>query len=86
MKFIELHSIFKDNLNYFSNHWCKWENVEPDALKEWKFNSVKILILVFHFIIVDNIFYPLNLNLLFVILNKVSRMNYVCFRSSRTSC
>ena len=24
------------SLNDFSNRWCKWENVEPDALKEWK--------------------------------------------------
>ena len=22
------------SLNYVSNHWCKRENVEPDALKE----------------------------------------------------
>ena len=26
------------SLNDFGNHWCKWENVEPDALKEWKIN------------------------------------------------
>ena len=24
------------SLNDFSNRWCKRENVEPDALKEWK--------------------------------------------------
>ena len=24
------------SLNDFSNRWYKWENVEPDALKEWK--------------------------------------------------
>ena len=24
------------SLNKFSNRWCKWENVEPDAFKEWK--------------------------------------------------
>ena len=23
------------SLNDFSNRWCKRENVEPDALKEW---------------------------------------------------
>ena len=56
------------------------ENVEPDALKEWKINILKLLILVFHFTLVIHIFCPLNLNLLFVILNEVSRifhMNYV---------
>ena len=26
------------SLNDFSNRWCKQENVEPDALKEWKIN------------------------------------------------
>ena len=26
------------SLNDFSNRWCKLENVEPDALKEWKIN------------------------------------------------
>ena len=24
------------SLNDFSNRWCKRENVEPDALKEWR--------------------------------------------------
>ena len=27
----------------FSNRWCKRENVEPDALKEWKINIFKII-------------------------------------------
>ena len=26
------------SLNDFSNRWCKRENIEPDALKEWKIN------------------------------------------------
>ena len=26
------------SLNDFSNCWCKRENVEPKALKEWKIN------------------------------------------------
>ena len=30
------------SLNAFSNRWCKRENVEPDALKEWK-NIFKII-------------------------------------------
>ena len=62
------------SLNDFSNRWCKWENVEPDALKEWKTNILKQLILLFYFIFVILISYPLNLNLLFVILNEVSRI------------
>ena len=61
------------SLNDFSNRWCKRENVEPDALREWKIKIFKIMILVFHFTLVIHIFYPLNLNLLFVILNEVSR-------------
>ena len=28
---------------HFSNRWCKRENVEPDALKEWKINIFKII-------------------------------------------
>ena len=31
------------SLNDFSNRWCKPENVEPDALKEWKINIFKII-------------------------------------------
>ena len=30
-------------LNDFSNRWCKWKNVKPDALKEWKINICKII-------------------------------------------
>ena len=29
--------------NGFSNRWCKLENIEPDALKEWKINIFKIV-------------------------------------------
>ena len=32
-----------DSLNDFSNRWCKRENVEHDALKEWKTNILKII-------------------------------------------
>ena len=32
------------SLNYFSNRGCKRENVEPDALKEWKINIFKIIV------------------------------------------
>ena len=31
------------SLNDFSNRWCKRENVELDALKEWKINIFKII-------------------------------------------
>ena len=31
------------SLNDFSNRWCKRENVEPDALKEWKINIFKTI-------------------------------------------
>ena len=31
------------SLNDFSNSWCKRENVEPDALMEWKINIFKII-------------------------------------------
>ena len=29
-------------LDYFSNRWCKQENVEPDTLKDWNINIFKI--------------------------------------------
>ena len=31
------------SLNDFSNRWFKRENVEPDALKEWKINIFKFI-------------------------------------------
>ena len=31
------------SLNGISNRWCKQENVEFDALKEWKINIFKII-------------------------------------------
>ena len=31
------------SLNDFSNRWCKGENIEPDALKEWKINIFRII-------------------------------------------
>ena len=31
------------SLNDFSNRWCKRENVEPDALKEWKIYICEII-------------------------------------------
>ena len=40
---ISLNAAERSSLNDFSNHWCKQENVEPDALKEWKINIFKII-------------------------------------------
>ena len=31
------------SLNHFRNCWCNQENVEPDALKEWKMNIFKLI-------------------------------------------
>ena len=36
--FPKCHREIAASLNDFSNRWCKRENVEPDALKEWKIN------------------------------------------------
>ena len=36
-------SLIAASLNDFSNRWCKRENVEPDALKEWNINFFKII-------------------------------------------
>ena len=47
------------SLNDFSNRWCKQENVQPDALKEWKINIFEIIDTVFHFTLIIHIFYPL---------------------------
>ena len=62
------------SLNDFSNRWCKRENVEPDALKEWKINDFKIIDARISFYSCNTIFYPLNLNILFFILNEVFRV------------
>ena len=68
------------SLNDFSNRWCKRKNVEADALKEWKINILKLLILVFHFTLVIHIFYPINPKSSFRHLKRGIRdfhMNYV---------
>ena len=56
-----------------SYRWCKRENIEPDALKEWKINIFKVIDTRISFYSRNTHFYPLNLNLLFVILNEISR-------------
>ena len=61
-------------LNDFSNRLCKRENVEPDALKDWKINIFKIIDTRISFYSRNTDLLPLNLNLLFVNLNEVSRI------------
>ena len=41
--FPKCHREIAASLNDFSNRWCKRENVEPDALKEWNINIFKII-------------------------------------------
>ena len=72
--FPKCHREIAGSLNDFRNRWCKRENVEPDALKEWKINIFEIIDTRISFSVITHIFYPLNLNLLFVILNEVSRI------------
>ena len=49
----------------------------PDALKEWKITNFKISDTRISFYSRNTHLYPLNLNLLFLILNEVLHMNYV---------
>ena len=44
------------SLNYFSNRLCKRENVEPDALKEWKINIFKNIDTRISFTLIIHIF------------------------------
>ena len=55
--FPKCRSAIAASLNDFSNRWCKWENVESDALKEWKINICKTIDTRFSF-------YPRNTPLL----------------------
>ena len=58
------------SLNYFSNRWCKRENVEPDALKEWKINIFKIIDTRISFYSRNTHRLPPKLNILFIILKR----------------
>ena len=62
------------SLNDFSNQWCKRENVEPDALKEWNINIFKIIDTRISFYSRNTHLLPPKLNLIFVILNEVARI------------
>ena len=46
------------SLNDFTNSLCILENVEPDALKEWKINIFKIIDTCISFYSRNTIFYP----------------------------
>ena len=46
--------LLSGRLNDFSNRWCKRENVEPDALKEWKIN-IFAPILTFFILVVHHL-------------------------------
>ena len=61
------------SLNDFGNRWCKRENFEPDALKEWKIYIFKIVDTPISFYSRNTHLLPPNLNLLFCILNEVSK-------------
>ena len=71
LKLISLNVVERSLLLY---RWCKGENVEPGALKEWKINIFKIIDTCISFCSRTTHLLPLNLNLLFVILNEVSRI------------
>ena len=64
------------SLNEFSNRWCKRENVEPDASKKWKTNICKIIDTRISFYSRHTHLLPPKpgLNILFVILNRSSRI------------
>ena len=40
------------SLNDFSNRWCKRTSVDSDALKEWKINILRLVIIAFHFTLI----------------------------------
>ena len=62
------------SLNDFGNLWCKRENAEPDALKEWKKNIFKVIDTCFSFYSRYTHLLPPKPNLPFVILNEASRI------------
>ena len=41
--FLKCRRDFDASLNDFSNRWFRRENIEPDALKEWKINIFKTI-------------------------------------------
>ena len=64
------------SLNDFNNCWCKRENVEPDALKEYKINVFKIIYtrITFYSETRYTHLLPPNPKSSFVILNQVTRI------------
>ena len=63
------------SLSDLSYHWCKWENVEPDALKEWMINIFKIIDTRISFYSCNtHLLPPKPKSFFFVIFNEVSRV------------
>ena len=62
------------SFNDFSNRWCKWENVEPDALNKWKTNILKIIDTRISFYSCNTHLLPHKPESFFVILNEVFRI------------
>ena len=73
------------SLNDFSNGWCKQENVESDALKEWKINVFKIIDTRISFSSRNTHLLPPKPKFSFPHLNP--EFSYeLCFASNRYSC
>ena len=64
------------SLNDFSSPWCKQENVEPEALKEWRIYILLIIVAAFQFTLV--ILLPTKPKFLFVTLSPVSGIFICC--------
>ena len=62
------------SLNEFGNLWCKRENVEPGALKEWQINIFKLIDTRISVYSHNTNLLPQNINLLFVTLSEESRI------------
>ena len=62
------------SLNDYGNCWCKREHAEHDALKECKINIFIIIDTRISFYASYTHLLPTSLNLLSIILNKVSRI------------
>ena len=76
------------SLNDFSNHWCKQENVVPDALNEWKTNILKIIDTHISYYSRNTHLLPPKLKASFHHLKRVIQdfhMNYVLVRTDKAA-
>ena len=62
------------SINDFSNIQCKWENAEPDTLREWKINILKSIVTRISFYFRNTNLLPPKPKSSFVILSEVSRI------------